>query len=260
MGRAQLPIRIYTLAKELKIDNKKLVDVCTSAGIKGKGSALASLSDEELATLKAYHGGRASGSRATGAGAGRPPAADAAAPVPGFSPRGLHCPGQRGRRQQSAGVSPKADKPAGKKKPAEEGSAERAPRRRERKKEREKQPALKLAPLPTAVRPRGEVEGARSATAGHQAPARTQFAPRARAASRFPSTSASTKRSGRRRRLRRRARRENRPPLLLRNPASCPRPRPPAASGRAAAPASPSRSWRRRRRGPPPSADASSGN
>ena len=37
--RAVLPIRIYALAKELKIDNKKLVDICTKAGITGKGCA-----------------------------------------------------------------------------------------------------------------------------------------------------------------------------------------------------------------------------
>jgi translation initiation factor IF-2 len=49
-----LPIRIYALAKELKIDNKILVDICTKAGITGKGSALASLTDEEAAKLKAF--------------------------------------------------------------------------------------------------------------------------------------------------------------------------------------------------------------
>jgi translation initiation factor IF-2 len=42
-----LAIRIYALAKELEIDNKKLVDICARAGITGKGSALASLTDEE---------------------------------------------------------------------------------------------------------------------------------------------------------------------------------------------------------------------
>ena len=44
----------YALAKELKIDNKVLVDLCTKAGITGKGSALASLSDEETEKLKAF--------------------------------------------------------------------------------------------------------------------------------------------------------------------------------------------------------------
>jgi translation initiation factor IF-2 len=63
-----LAIRIYTLAKELKIDNKKLVDICTKAGITGKGSALASLTDEEEARLKAYLSG-SKGPRETAAGA-----------------------------------------------------------------------------------------------------------------------------------------------------------------------------------------------
>ncbi len=40
-----MPIRIYTLAKQLKLDNKVLADMCTRAGITGKGSALASLTD-----------------------------------------------------------------------------------------------------------------------------------------------------------------------------------------------------------------------
>jgi translation initiation factor IF-2 len=42
-----LAVRIYALAKELKLDSKELVDLCTKAGIHGKGSALASLTDDE---------------------------------------------------------------------------------------------------------------------------------------------------------------------------------------------------------------------
>lgn len=55
-GEAQVP-RIYALAKELKVDSKELVDICTKAGVTGKGSALASLSDEEVGKVKAYLGG-----------------------------------------------------------------------------------------------------------------------------------------------------------------------------------------------------------
>ena len=43
-----MPVRIYAFAKEMKIDSKELVDVCKKAGVTGKGSALASLSDEEV--------------------------------------------------------------------------------------------------------------------------------------------------------------------------------------------------------------------
>lgn len=49
-----MPTRIYQLAKELKIDSKDLVDICTKAGITGKGSALASLEDAEIEKVKAY--------------------------------------------------------------------------------------------------------------------------------------------------------------------------------------------------------------
>src|SRR5271166_2430615 len=72
--RPVLPIRIYALAKELQIDNKKLVDICTRAGITGKGSALASLTDEEVVRLKAFmaggKGGKADGAPARTADAG----------------------------------------------------------------------------------------------------------------------------------------------------------------------------------------------
>ena len=64
-----MPIRIYALAKELKIDNKILVDICTKAGITGKGSALASLTDEEAAKLKAYMNSEQGASRRCGHGA-----------------------------------------------------------------------------------------------------------------------------------------------------------------------------------------------
>jgi len=49
-----LAVRIYALAKELKLDSKELVDLCTKAGIRGKGSALASLSDKEADKLKEF--------------------------------------------------------------------------------------------------------------------------------------------------------------------------------------------------------------
>ena len=55
-----MPIRIYALAKQLKLDSKFLVDICEQAGVTGKGSALASLTDEEVETIKAFvSGGKA---------------------------------------------------------------------------------------------------------------------------------------------------------------------------------------------------------
>jgi translation initiation factor IF-2 len=47
-------VRIYTLAKELKLDSKELVEMCSRAGIHDKGSALASLSDDEVAKLREF--------------------------------------------------------------------------------------------------------------------------------------------------------------------------------------------------------------
>ena len=47
-------VRIYAFAKELGLDNKQLLELCTQAGVKGKGSALASLEEEEVAAVKAY--------------------------------------------------------------------------------------------------------------------------------------------------------------------------------------------------------------
>ena len=71
-----MAIRIYALAKELQIDNKKLVDICTRAGITGKGSALASLTDEEEVRVRALitsgKGGRADVGVTAKAGAGAP--------------------------------------------------------------------------------------------------------------------------------------------------------------------------------------------
>ena len=68
-----MPTRIYALAKELKMDSKELVDHCTKAGIPAKGSALASLEDDEVVKLKAYLEG--------GHGAGKRPAPASAAPA-----------------------------------------------------------------------------------------------------------------------------------------------------------------------------------
>jgi translation initiation factor IF-2 len=67
-----LAVRIYALAKELKLDSKELVDVCTNAGLPGKGSALASLTDEEAERVRLFVRGDG----------GMPMTTAAAAPVP----------------------------------------------------------------------------------------------------------------------------------------------------------------------------------
>lgn len=65
-----MPARIYSLARELKIDSKELVELCAKAGIPGK-SPLASLADDEVTRLKDFLGNRGRGAErgaATSAG------------------------------------------------------------------------------------------------------------------------------------------------------------------------------------------------
>ena len=58
-----MPVRIYAFAKELGFDNKQLLDVCDLAGIEDKGSALASLTDDEVVIIKDYLASPPSGRR-----------------------------------------------------------------------------------------------------------------------------------------------------------------------------------------------------
>jgi translation initiation factor IF-2 len=67
-----LAVRIYSLAKELKLDSKELVDICTKAGIPGKGSALASLTEDEAEKVKQFLRG----------GSGKPKSATGPQPAP----------------------------------------------------------------------------------------------------------------------------------------------------------------------------------
>ena len=85
-----MAVRIYTLSKELKIDSKELVDLCTRAGIQDKGSALASMSDEEVAKLKEFIAGKARPAErpaAAPAAGGSAPAPPAPKPVSAVAPR-----------------------------------------------------------------------------------------------------------------------------------------------------------------------------
>ena len=85
-----MAVRIYTLSKELKIDSKELVDLCTRAGIQDKGSALASMSDEEVAKLKEFIAGKARPAErpvAAPAAGGSAPTPPAPKPVSAVAPR-----------------------------------------------------------------------------------------------------------------------------------------------------------------------------
>lgn len=84
-----MAVRIYTLAKDLKVDSKDLVDLCKKAGITGKGSALASLTDEEAQKVTDYVRGSAGGASSSApvarpaVGAPREPAPAGPAPIVG---------------------------------------------------------------------------------------------------------------------------------------------------------------------------------
>ncbi|MCR9291300.1 MAG: translation initiation factor IF-2 [bacterium] len=52
-----MPKRIYALAKELAMDSKDLVNLCNKIGITNKGSALASLEDDEVARIQKHLAG-----------------------------------------------------------------------------------------------------------------------------------------------------------------------------------------------------------
>ncbi|MCH5376058.1 MAG: translation initiation factor IF-2 N-terminal domain-containing protein, partial [Planctomycetes bacterium] len=67
-----MPVRIYALAKELNLDSKELVEICRKAGIPGKGSALASLTDEEADRVKSYLSGDKKKTEAAPAKVGTP--------------------------------------------------------------------------------------------------------------------------------------------------------------------------------------------
>ncbi len=158
-----MAVRIYTLAKELKIDSKELVDLCTRAGIQDKGSALASMTDEEVVKLKEFIASKSRPAPAAGA-----VAAKMAAPVrPAtalkredyIAPAGV----ARGNAPEPPAAppdaKPEAPKPASPKpvglrplggsgqRPAGDGPKP-MPR-----------PAFKIAPLPAASRPAPEARG-----------------------------------------------------------------------------------------------------
>jgi translation initiation factor IF-2 len=151
-------VRIYTLAKELKIDSKELVDLCTRAGIQDKGSALASMSDEEIVKLKEFIAAKSRPAQPAGAGA-----AKVAAPVrPAatlkredyIAPAGVaRAPAPEPPAGPAAEAKPEAPKPAVPKPAGVRplgGAGQRSggdvPKPMPR-------PAFKIAPLPAASRP-----------------------------------------------------------------------------------------------------------
>jgi len=144
-------VRIYTLAKELKIDSKELVELCTRAGIQDKGSALASMTDEEVAKLREFLANRSRPAEKPAAAPVRP-----TAPTPAPKPAVPAAPATLRKEDYIApgGV-------AGKPKPPEMAPpkpAEPRPRPAVRPGGGDgpkpvPRPAFKLAPMPAAARP-----------------------------------------------------------------------------------------------------------
>ena len=153
-----MSIRIYAFAKQLKLDSKVLVDICEKIGITGKGSALASLSDDEVASLKAHFSG-GKGARSAGPLAGRAGGGVAAAGRPGAGqPDSLAGSGAVRREDYIAPggtvvdkkvpvLAKKAEKPplTQPEPPAEGHEGTRPPGKLG--------PAIKLAPVPTVQQP-----------------------------------------------------------------------------------------------------------
>lgn len=143
-----MSVRIYALAKELKIDSKELVEICPKAGISGKGSALASLDDDEVAKIKAFvSGGGANGSggaaKAGGAAAPKKPdTANTGKSVEGVLRREDYI-APTGVGGKPPKISAKQDTPppeAKKKPPTPDGPPKSTP-------------SIKLAPMPSANTP-----------------------------------------------------------------------------------------------------------
>jgi translation initiation factor IF-2 len=150
-------VRIYTLAKELKLDSKELVELCSRAGIQDKGSALASMTDEEVAKLREFLANRSRPAERPAAAPVRPaaptpapkPAAPAAPAVPA-APATLRkedyiAPGGVSGRPKPPELSP--PKPAEPRpRPAVRPGGGDGPKPVPR-------PAFKLAPMPVSARP-----------------------------------------------------------------------------------------------------------
>ncbi len=164
-----MPVRIYALARQLRIDKQALFEACKKAGVTVKGSALASLSDDEVAQVKAFLSGKGSGGASRSAGTGT--AAGGRTPVAGGAGKGTSASPGVVRREDyiaPAGAAPKKvpvlkGKPVklqpAKAKPAEltEAGGPAAPAETKEEKKADKPerqgPAIKLAPMPKAQQP-----------------------------------------------------------------------------------------------------------
>ncbi|MBS0210261.1 MAG: translation initiation factor IF-2 [Planctomycetes bacterium] len=142
-----MAVRIYSLAKELKLDSKDLVDLCAKAGVAGKGSALASLTDDEEVRVRAFvAGGAKNAPRATASvvakaeGASGTAAIEAAGESSTFRREDYIAPA--GVTNKPPMITARADK---------EKSSEKKPVEREKSPPKPAAPAIRVAPLPPSA-------------------------------------------------------------------------------------------------------------
>ena len=141
-----MPIRIYALAKQLKVEHKTLVDICTQIGIPGKHSALASLTDEEVAAVRTHLEQKARGTRSLGVGAGSDRGGAAAGTGAGAVRREDYVPpAGSGPRKMPVLPGKRPEKPSPVKKPGEGEAPPKSPEKTP--------PGIKLAPIPVAQQP-----------------------------------------------------------------------------------------------------------
>jgi len=105
-----VPARIYALAKELNIDSKDLVDLVKKVGITGKGSALASLSDEEAKRVREHIAGSTARSAPTPAAVAEaaPPVAVRDTVIPDRKPKAIQV-GRSSAAASRGSVKPRSE-------------------------------------------------------------------------------------------------------------------------------------------------------
>lgn len=148
-----MSVRIYQLAKEFAFDSKDFLEICAKAGVTGKGSALASLTDDEESKVRSYiaggvgkTGGRTAAIGGAKGGTATLPPPPTAAPIS----REAYIPpaGTLGKPPVLPAKPAPVAKPERVERPA--ASAGEAPKKPP---EGPKAPVIRVAPLPTAQQP-----------------------------------------------------------------------------------------------------------
>lgn len=157
-----MPVRIYALAKDLNLDSKELVDIVKKAGIVGKGSALASLDDDEVVRVRDHLSDHSSSPSATRADApSAAPTAVRESPVrSGRKPATIQV--SRGSPGKPASRRSDTDRPAQTQRPAEQPVTPPTPKLAPT-------PAPKQAPSTPGPRPEAPVSERSSGAANQDA-------------------------------------------------------------------------------------------